>query len=109
VPALISLVGASSRAASRRRPSPDRRRRWAPRRRRTDRAPGEGDGALGAALAVERHQRREVEIGEHVAVDDHEGLVDPAEAGGEADGTGRVERFGLDGVGQADAGGRPSG
>ena len=64
----------------------------------------EGDGALGAALAMKGHQRRQIEIREHISVDDDEGLVDAGERGGEADGAGRVERFGLDGVGHTHAG-----
>ena len=32
--------------------------------------------ALGAAVAVEGHQGGHVEVGEHVAVDHHEGVVD---------------------------------
>ena len=46
----------------------------------------------------------EIEVTEHVTVDDDEGLVDSGESGGEADGAGRVERLGLDGVGQPHAG-----
>ena len=64
----------------------------------------EGDGALGAALAVEGDQGRQIEVGEHVAVDHDEGLVDAGEGGGEPDGAGRVERLGLDGIGQPHAG-----
>ena len=36
----------------------------------------EGDGALAAVRVVERHERADVEVGEHVAVDDEEALVD---------------------------------
>ena len=64
----------------------------------------EGDGALGAARAVEGHESGQVEIGEDIAVDHDEGLVDAGERGGEPDGAGRVERLGLDGVRQAHAG-----
>ena len=67
----------------------------------------QGDRPLGAALAMEGHQARQVEVGEDVTVDDDEGLVDAGEGRGEADGPGRVERFGLDRVGQA--GSRPPG
>ena len=41
---------------------------------------------------------RDVEVGEHVAVDHDEALVDAGVARGEADGAGGVERLGLDGV-----------
>ena len=64
----------------------------------------QGDGPLGPALAMERHQCGQVEVGEHVAVDDDEGLVDAGEGGGEADGAGGVQRLGLDRVGQPHAG-----
>ena len=63
----------------------------------------QGDRPLGTAGAVEGHQSGEIEVREHVTVDHHEGLVDPGERGGEAHGTGRVERLGLDGVGQPDS------
>ena len=64
----------------------------------------QGDGALGAGGVVEADQPGHVEVGEHVAVDDDEALVDARLAGGEADGTGGVERLVLDGVRQRDAG-----
>ena len=50
------------------------------------------------ALVVERPQRADVEVGEHVAVDDEEAVVDAGVEGREADGARRVERLGLDGV-----------
>ena len=63
----------------------------------------EGDRPLGAPLAVEGHEAGQVQVGQDVAVDHDEGLVDAGEGGGEADGAGRVERLGLDGVGQPDS------
>ena len=53
--------------------------------------------------SVERHQRAEVEVGEDVAVDHHEGVVDPGGVGGEANRSGGVERRRLGGVGEPDA------
>ena len=86
-------------AASRRRPAPGRRRRWARRRRPTGRRPGAGRSCpRRRAPSWNVDQRGEVEVGEHVAVDHDEALVDAGVAGGEADGAGGVERLGLDGV-----------
>ena len=48
--------------------------------------------------SVEAHQRADVEVGEHVAVDDEERVVDAGFERGEADGAGGVERLGLDRV-----------
>ena len=62
-----------------------------------------------AVGVVERHQGADVEVGEHVAVDHEEALVDAGLAGGEADGAGGVERRVLDGVGQAHPGAGASG
>jgi hypothetical protein len=70
---------------------------------------GEADGGLGAVAAVEGDQRGDVQVGQDVAVDHHEGVVDPGVVGGEADGPGGVERAGLDGVGEPDPGRRPAG
>ena len=53
---------------------------------------------------MEGDQGRHVEFGQHVAVEDQEGLVDPGLKGGEADGASRVERGILDRVGEDDAG-----
>ena len=64
----------------------------------------EGDGGLGAGCVVEADQTGHVEVGEDVAVDHDEALVDAGLAGGEADGAGRVERLVLDGVVQVHAG-----
>jgi hypothetical protein len=58
---------------------------------------------------VEVHQLRHVEVGEDVAVDDDERLVDACRVGSETDGTGRVERLGFDGVAQATPAHVPSG
>ena len=52
---------------------------------------------------MEGHQGAEVEIGEHVAIDHHEGVVWLEDLGGESNGTGRVERLGLHGVRQSNA------
>ena len=52
----------------------------------------EGDGRLGPALAVKGDQPGDVKVGQHVAVDHHEGLVDAGLPGGEADGAGGVQR-----------------
>ena len=71
--------------------------------------PGEVDGAFGPPGLVQGPQLTQVEVGEHVAVDDHEPLVDPDLEGGEAHGAGGVERLGLDGVVQGDAGARAVG
>ena len=53
---------------------------------------------------MEGDQRADVEVGEDVAVDHEEPLVDAGLEGGEADGAGGVERLGLDGVVQLHAG-----
>ena len=58
---------------------------------------------------VEGDEGGEVEVGQDVAVDDDEALVDAGVAGGEADGAGGVERLGLDRVAQPHAGARPVG
>ena len=106
MPALISLVGASSRGGfstnAVTRPSLVGRHHAEGRRvgHRMER-----DGALRPALSVEGDEGAEVEVGEDVAVDDDEGVVDPSVRGGETHGAGRVEGFGLDRVGQADPGG----
>ena len=60
----------------------------------------QGDRPLGAALAVEGHEAGQVEVGEHVAVHHDEGLGDAGERRGKAHRARRVERLGLDGVGQ---------
>jgi hypothetical protein len=83
--------------------------RWGPRRRPRVLDLVQGDGALATVLLVERDQRADVEIGEDVAVDHDEPLVDAGVERGEADGAGGVERFGLDGVVEVDAGAAPSG
>ena len=54
-------------------------------------------------------QLADVEVGEHVAVDDDEGVVDAGRPGGEGDGPAGVQRLGLDGVAQRHAGALPSG
>ena len=46
---------------------------------------------------------------QHVAVDHDERVVDPGVVGGEADGAGRVEWFGLDRIVQRDTGTRAIG
>ena len=69
----------------------------------------QGDGGVGAGGVVEPDQPGDVEVGEDVAVDHHEALVDTRLAGGEADGAGRVERLVLDRVAQLHAGALPSG
>lgn len=58
---------------------------------------------------VEVHQLRHVEVGEDVAVDDDERLVDACRVGSETNGTGRVERLGFDGVAHGDTGTRAIG
>jgi hypothetical protein len=58
--------------------------------------------SLGTALSMECDEGAEIEIGEHVAVDDDKGLIDAPVEGSEPDRTGRVERFGLDGIRQRD-------
>ena len=50
--------------------------------------------ASAAPLAVEGHQGAEVEVGEDVAVDHEERLVDAGVAGGEGHGSGSVEGLG---------------
>ena len=107
MPALIRSVGASSRGRlldERLHPAVVVGGHHAERRRVVDL--GQGDGALGPGPVpvVEGHQGAEVEVGEDVAVDDDEALVDAGLGGGEADGAGGVERLGLDGVVEADAG-----
>ena len=62
---------------------------------------GEMNGGFGPAHVVERDQRADVEVGEHVAVHHEKALVDPDVAGREPDGAGGVERLGLDRVGAA--------
>ena len=108
MPALIQLVGASSRRRlldEGRRPG--RRRRWAPRRSADGSSTGvQGDGGLGRrGRGGSATRAREVEVGEHVAVDHEERArrCRPS-SGGEADGAGGVERLGLDGVVQRHAG-----
>ncbi len=44
----------------------------------------------------------DVEVGHHVAVGDDERVVDARRLGGETDRSGRVERLGLDGIGERD-------
>ena len=51
-----------------------------------------------------RHQGPDVEVGEDVAVEHEEPLVDAGVEGGEADGAGGVARLRLDGVVEVDAG-----
>ena len=65
--------------------------------------------ASAPCVTVECHQLRHVEVGEDVAVDHDERVVDARRIGGETNGAGRVERLGLDGVAQGDAGAPPSG
>ena len=55
---------------------------------------GERDRRLGAPLVVERDERAEVEVGEHVAVADEQPLVDAL--GREADAARGAERLVLD-------------
>ena len=54
-------------------------------------------------------ERGDVEVGDDIAVEREERVVDPGELGGETDRSGGVERLGLDGVAQLDAPHRPSG
>src|SRR4029453_16941936 len=56
--------------------------------------------APGAAAAVEAHHLVEVDVGEGVPGDDHEGLTE--HLGGVADAAGRAQGGGLGGVGQVD-------
>ena len=42
----------------------------------------------------------DIEIGEHIAVDDDERLIDPRRLGGETNSAGSVERLRFDGIGQ---------
>ena len=58
---------------------------------------------------MERDERGDVEVGEHVTVGDDERLVDARRVGGEADRAGGVERLRLDGVVQPRAGARSVG
>ena len=58
----------------------------------------QGDGSLCTGAAVGGDQAGHVQVGQDVAVQDEEGVVDAGVGGGEADGAGGVERFGLDGV-----------
>ncbi len=53
---------------------------------------------------MEADQFPDVEVGEHVAVEDQERLFDSCVLGGESDGPGGVEGFGFHGVGERDAG-----
>ncbi len=62
----------------------------------------ERNGPLGPALSMEGDERTEIEVGEDVAVDDDEGLVDAAVGGGETHRTRRVEWLGLDGIREPD-------
>ena len=62
------------------------------------------DRGLSPVFVVEGLQGRDVEVGKDVAVDDEERLVETEFRRGEADGAGGVERFGLDGVADANAG-----
>ena len=89
-----------ARAAASRRTRPPRRRRGSG---TTPNADGSStcvsaDRGLGAALVVERDERAEVEVGEHVAVAHDEPLVDAL--GREADAAGGAERLVLDRVAQ---------
>ena len=60
----------------------------------------EMNGGLCRVASVEVDECGNVEIGQDVAVGDDERVVDPTEVGREPDGTGRVERLGLDRVAQ---------
>jgi len=62
----------------------------------------QGDRGLSAVVVMERPQRRDVEVGEHVTVH-HENVSSKPNWCGEANGAGGVEGFGLDGVVHAHA------
>ena len=62
--------------------------------------PLEDDGGQGAAAAVEVNHLVQVDVGQGVAGDDHEGLAE--HLGGVADAAGRTQGGRLGGVGQAD-------
>jgi hypothetical protein len=64
----------------------------------------QGNSALGTSRPVKGHQRRQVQVGQHIPVDHHERVLHPTVGGREADGTSGVERLGLDGIDQGDAG-----
>ena len=49
-------------------------------------------------------QAGEIEVGEHIPVDHHEGVVDADVVGGEPDGPGGIQRCRLDRIGQSDSG-----
>ena len=61
----------------------------------------QADRRPGAALLVGAHQRREVEVGEDVAVEGEEAVLEAVaeRVGGEADRPGGAERLGLGDVG----------
>jgi hypothetical protein len=63
--------------------------------------PLEDDGGQGAAAAVEADHLVEVDVGQGVPGDDHEGLAE--HLGGVADAAGRAQGGRLGGVGQVDA------
>jgi len=54
----------------------------------------QGDRGLSAVVVMERPQRRDVEVGEHVTVHHEERLVEAKLGGGEANGAGGVEGSG---------------
>ena len=62
------------------------------------------DRCLGPRRPMEQDQLIDGEVGEHIAVEYEERLVDPGVLGGESDGPGGVERLGLDGVVEGDSG-----
>ena len=62
----------------------------------------ERNGAFSPTFSVKGDERSEVEVGEHVAVDDDECVVDSSVGGGEAQRARGVERLGLHRVGQTD-------
>jgi hypothetical protein len=71
--------------------------------------PMQRDGALCGSDVVEGDERRDVEVREHVPVDDQEALIDPGVEGGVADGSRSVQRLGLDRIVQRGAGAPPAG
>jgi len=62
----------------------------------------ERDRALRLLVAVEGDEGADVEVGQHVAVDHQERLVDAGEVRSKAHRAGRIEGLGLDGVDEAD-------
>ena len=63
---------------------------------------GERDGPFGSPTSVKVDQSPNIEVGQHVAVDDEERVVDPDVAGRKADGAGGVHGLWFDGVREMD-------